>query len=76
MALVTPAGRELVRHGELRGTLTTSPRGHGGFGYDPVLQLDGDGRTLAELEPDEKNAISHRSQALRALAPAVLSLLH
>jgi XTP/dITP diphosphohydrolase len=76
MALVTPEGRELVRHGELRGTLTTSPRGLGGFGYDPVLQLEGDSRTLAELAPDEKNEISHRSQALRALAPEVLRLLH
>ncbi len=76
MALVTPDGREVVEHGELRGTLTTSPRGHGGFGYDPVLQLEGDSRTLAELAPDEKNAISHRSQALRALAPEVLRLLH
>lgn len=76
MALVTPDGRELVEHGVLRGTLTMSPRGHGGFGYDPVLRPEGDHRTLAELAADEKNAISHRSQALRALAPEVLRLLH
>lgn len=72
MALVTPDGQETVRHGQLRGTLTTSPRGSGGFGYDPVLQLVDDPRTLAELAADEKNAVSHRSQALRALAPEVL----
>jgi XTP/dITP diphosphohydrolase len=73
-ALVTPAGLERVEHGRIRGTLTREPRGTGGFGYDPILQLP-DGRTLAELGADEKNSISHRSQAFRALAPHVLVAL-
>ncbi len=74
MALVHPDGRVVVEHGHLRGTLTTAPRGDGGFGYDPILQVD-DCRTLAELPADEKNAVSHRSQALRALADSLLPLL-
>jgi XTP/dITP diphosphohydrolase len=74
-ALVTPDGVEVVEHGRLNGVLTRQPRGSGGFGYDPILQLVDDGRTLAELEADEKNAISHRSQAFRALAPAIVAAL-
>lgn len=62
-------GRELVAEGEVAGTIATEPRGTGGFGYDPVFVPDeGDGRTLAELTPDEKHALSHRGRALRALA--------
>ena len=73
-AMVTPDGRERVEHGRIRGVLTRAPRGDGGFGYDPILEL-ADGRTLAQLGADEKNAISHRSQAFRALAPSVLDVL-
>jgi XTP/dITP diphosphohydrolase len=73
-ALVTPAGVEHVEHGRLDGTLTRVARGRNGFGYDPILQLP-NGRTLAELDADEKNSISHRSQAFRALAPHVLAAL-
>jgi len=73
-AVVAPGGYEQVAHGRIRGTLTRSPRGTNGFGYDPILELP-DGRTLAELGPEEKNAISHRSQAFRALAPLVLAAL-
>jgi XTP/dITP diphosphohydrolase len=73
-ALVTPDGLERVEHGRIRGVLTRAPRGTGGFGYDPVLELS-HGRTLAELDPAEKNGISHRSQAFRALAPSVLAVL-
>jgi len=65
-ALVDPHGDEHVELGHCRGTLERSPRGANGFGYDPILRLDGDTRTLAELAPEEKNAISHRSRALRA----------
>jgi XTP/dITP diphosphohydrolase len=52
-----------------RGTLAAEPRGSGGFGYDPAFVPDdiGDGRTMAELTPDEKHAISHRGRAGRAL---------
>ena len=80
-ALVVPgAGEggsdlEQVAAGRLPGTLTTVPRGSGGFGYDPVLVPHGDDRTCAELAPQEKDAISHRGQALRALAPHVVDVL-
>jgi len=52
----------------VRGTLTRAPRGTNGFGYDPILLVDGDTRTLAEFGNEQKNAISHRGKALRALA--------
>ena len=74
-ALVTTDGVEAVEHGALDGTLTTAPRGSHGFGYDPVLVPLGDTRTCAELAPEEKNAISHRGQAFRALVPAVARAL-
>jgi XTP/dITP diphosphohydrolase len=73
-ALVTPAGVERVEHGRIGGMLTRAGRGTNGFGYDPILELP-DGRTLAELDAPEKNSISHRSQAFRALAPHVLAAL-
>jgi XTP/dITP diphosphohydrolase len=73
-ALVTPAGEEHVKMGHVRGTLAREPRGQNGFGYDPILQLP-DGRTLAQLSNGEKNAISHRGNALRAIAPRLVGLL-
>ncbi|WP_059012377.1 RdgB/HAM1 family non-canonical purine NTP pyrophosphatase [Streptomyces specialis] len=73
--LALPDGTERVAEGQLRGTLRYAPAGEGGFGYDPILQPDGETRTCAELTPDEKNAISHRGQAFRALAPLVAELL-
>lgn len=66
--LAMPDGRVFVREGQVRGTLTRTPRGTNGFGYDPILLVDGDTRTLAEYDNQEKNAISHRGKALRALA--------
>ncbi|MBE9498819.1 RdgB/HAM1 family non-canonical purine NTP pyrophosphatase [Streptomyces sp. GKU 257-1] len=74
-ALALPDGTERVVSGRLRGTLRHAPAGAGGFGYDPILQPEGESRTCAELEPEEKNAISHRGEAFRALAPAVRELL-
>ncbi len=74
-ALVTPDGVEVVEHGTLEGTLATAPRGSNGFGYDPVLVPRGDRRTCAELSPQQKNAISHRGRAFRALVPAVARAL-
>jgi len=62
-----PDGREVVGEGVLEGQILESRRGTGGFGYDPVFGLP-DGRTLAELTPDEKNALSHRARAVRDLA--------
>ena len=67
-ALAMPDGRVVVREGKVRGTLTRAPRGTNGFGYDPILLVDGDTRTLAEFGNEQKNAISHRGKALRALA--------
>ncbi|AZS72046.1 non-canonical purine NTP pyrophosphatase, RdgB/HAM1 family [Streptomyces lydicus] len=74
-ALALPDGTERVVEGTLEGTLRHAPSGTGGFGYDPILQPLGDTRTCAELTPTEKNAISHRGQAFRALAPVVRELL-
>jgi XTP/dITP diphosphohydrolase len=73
-ALVTPDGREWTAEGTLEGVLTHAPRGTDGFGYDPVLQPLGETRTTAELTPQEKDAISHRGKAFRALRPAVAQL--
>jgi XTP/dITP diphosphohydrolase len=70
LAYVDPArGEERVFYGECRGTLAAEPRGSGGFGYDPAFVPDEDpsGRTMAELDDEEKDAISHRGRALRAL---------
>jgi XTP/dITP diphosphohydrolase len=79
-ALAVPAspagdGREVVEYGQLEGVLLREPRGEGGFGYDPVLQPSGLDRSCAELEPAEKNAISHRGHAFRALLPAIVEAL-
>jgi XTP/dITP diphosphohydrolase len=74
-ALALPDGTERVVEGRLYGTLRHAPAGTGGFGYDPILQPEGETRTCAELSPEEKNAISHRGKAFRALAPVVHELL-
>ena len=74
-ALVLPGGDERVVEGRLRGTLAPSPRGAGGFGYDPAFVPTGSTRTTAELTPSEKNAISHRGEAVRALAPLIMDLI-
>lgn len=74
-ALVSPDGRELVERGEMVGRLLHEARGEGGFGYDPLFVPDGEQRTSAELSPAEKDAISHRGRAFRAIAPHVAELL-
>jgi len=74
IALSDPKGHVEFAEGRLDGLIGTAPRGSGGFGYDPLFTLT-DGRTLAELAPDEKNAISHRGHALRAILPRLRSLL-
>ncbi|HSK27255.1 MAG TPA: RdgB/HAM1 family non-canonical purine NTP pyrophosphatase [Jiangellales bacterium] len=74
-ALVTPNGAEVVEEGRLEGELTREPRGSGGFGYDPVLQPLGETRTTAEMAPEDKDAISHRGRAFRALVPHVARLV-
>ena len=62
-----PDGRELVAEGVLEGWIAGAPRGAHGFGYDPVFELPDRSRTLAELLPAEKHALSHRAMAVRAL---------
>ena len=69
LAYLDETGAEQLVEGRCTGTLAAQPRGHGGFGYDPAFVPDdiADGRTMAELEPVEKDAISHRGRAARAL---------
>jgi XTP/dITP diphosphohydrolase len=74
-ALALPNGQERAVMGRLRGTLRFEPAGDNGFGYDPILQPLGETRTCAELTADEKNAISHRGKAFRALAGVVGELV-
>jgi XTP/dITP diphosphohydrolase len=69
LACVEPGGEEHLAEGRCEGELTHEPRGGGGFGYDPAFvptELGG-GRTMAELTPEEKGAISHRGRAARTL---------
>ena len=61
----------LITRGTWEGRIALTPRGTGGFGYDPVFLPAGDSRTAAELPAEEKNAVSHRGQALRALVAAL-----
>lgn len=72
IALAGEEGSEATFEGRCEGVLATEPRGSGGFGYDPAFIPDDTGpedlRTMAELSPEEKNAISHRGRAARALA--------
>jgi XTP/dITP diphosphohydrolase len=70
-ALAHPDGREYTVEGVVQGRLTRTPRGSNGFGYDPIFVPDGMQLTTAELAPAEKDAISHRGQAFRALAEAL-----
>lgn len=71
MALVMPDGREFVTSGEMKGIIADKPAGENGFGYDPIVFLPEYGRTSAQLSPDEKNAISHRGEALRAMVDII-----
>ncbi|MEJ6626633.1 MAG: RdgB/HAM1 family non-canonical purine NTP pyrophosphatase [Actinomycetes bacterium] len=80
VALVFPVGhthegRELIENGKLSGFITLSPRGGAGFGYDPIFQPVGTELTLGEFAHGEKDKISHRGIAMRAIAPRILELL-
>ncbi len=74
-ALVTPDGRQVTEEGTMEGVITDAPKGTGGFGYDPIFVATGQQRTNAELTPDEKDAISHRGAAFRALRPHLAALV-
>ena len=67
--LALPDGRFWTSEGVLEGEIAREPRGSGGFGYDPLFIPKGETRTIAELSPEEKNAISHRRKALEGLKP-------
>lgn len=75
MAAVLPDGAEHVRLGVMSGRLTEVPMGDNGFGYDPLFVADGQSVTNAELAPAAKDAISHRGQAIRAIAPLLVAEL-
>jgi XTP/dITP diphosphohydrolase len=67
-AIAWPDGRTMLAEGTCEGTLIGQPRGDRGFGYDPVFVPQGQPSTMAELGDEEKDAISHRGRAFRALA--------
>ena len=71
-ALATPDGGQVVVEGRMTGRLVRQPRGHNGFGYDPIFVADGKTMTNGELPPAEKDAISHRGKAMRAIAPHIV----
>lgn len=75
VAFCAPGRPDELAFGEMRGTIALERRGTGGFGYDCLFVPDGETRTSAELEPERKDAISHRGRALRAIAPVVASIL-
>jgi len=70
-AFAWPDGRELVRTGTCDGVILRAPRGSGGFGYDPLFYLEGEGMTFGELPAERKNEISHRGRAVRAAVDAL-----
>ncbi len=72
-ALALPSGQVVLEEGRVRGRLIREPRGTNGFGYDPIFVPDGDIRTTAEMPAADKDAISHRGRAFRALAPHLLT---
>jgi len=74
-AVALPSGEERVVEGRVTGVLIRTPRGTGGFGYDPAFVPLGHELTTAEMSAEEKNAISHRGEAFRALAPVLRELL-
>ncbi len=76
VALARPTGILHSVDGTCEGVIGYAPRGKHGFGYDPVFVVEGyGGRTLAEIDPDEKNRISHRARAVTATRPLLASLL-
>ena len=71
VAIVYPDGREVTAEGYMYGKIIDTPRGERGFGYDPIFVPDGEERTVAEMSDEEKNAISHRANALRILVEKI-----
>jgi XTP/dITP diphosphohydrolase len=75
IAAVLPDGRELVRRGTIEGRIGYEEKGSNGFGYDPIFYLPEYGMYSAELDPEEKNRISHRGKALEAMKEILKSEL-
>jgi XTP/dITP diphosphohydrolase len=75
MALVGPGGREILTEGACEGRIAQESQGSGGFGYDPVFIPDGFRETFAQLGATQKNAISHRGKALRAMEKEIYAIL-
>jgi XTP/dITP diphosphohydrolase len=78
LALLDPytmGGRPQLVEGACEGRIGVTPRGSGGFGYDPLFRVEGTGKTMAELTEDEKNRISHRARAFAALRPLLEGVL-
>ena len=67
LAYAAPAAKTHFALGRLYGSITTAPRGDAGFGYDPIFEIRGSSKTLAEITLEEKNRVSHRALALRSL---------
>lgn len=74
-ALATHEGETVVVRGECAGRILEAPRGRGGFGYDPIFAAEGRDRSMAELAPADKNALSHRGRAFAALRDAIRARL-
>ncbi|HKX18865.1 MAG TPA: non-canonical purine NTP pyrophosphatase [bacterium] len=75
VAIATPDGHVETFEGVCEGAIADGPRGGGGFGYDPIFEIAGDGRTMAEVPPEVKNRVSHRARALQAARPTVARVL-
>jgi XTP/dITP diphosphohydrolase len=75
MALASPGGLVAATVGTVEGQIAHEPRGGGGFGYDPIFHVASHDRRLAELTMEEKNAVSHRGRALRAMLPVLVAAL-
>lgn len=73
--LAVPGGQARAVEGSVTGVIVREPKGDNGFGYDPVFRPDGDERTLAQYTDAEKNAISHRGNAMRAMIPVLREAL-
>jgi XTP/dITP diphosphohydrolase len=75
-ALYLPDGRTFCEEGRFHGTILHAPVGENGFGYDPIFQPKGLEISSAQMSSEEKDAVSHRGKALRAIAPVVMSALN
>ena len=73
-AVATPDGRSDVAEGVCAGEILTAAKGEGGFGYDPIFRPEGEARVMAQLDRSEKDALSHRGRAFRALEGSIEKL--